>query len=365
MTTTGQAEPDRAVGRWTGVAAVLLGAVAMSVGIGVGLRWLAAGAVTWKSIGASILFGAGAVLCVLGGRWATNGKPLALRVVSIVLLAVVAAVMVWTATPAVMATNVPPTTDSSSDLGMGGRDVRFHTGDGEQLWGWYVPPPDGKTVVIRHGAGSSASNVLAHARVLVANDYGVLMTDARGHGLSEGKAMDFGWYGDEDIRAAMNFLSRQPEVDPSRIAVVGLSMGGEEAIGAAGSDDRVAAVVAEGATARTDEDKSWLVGEYGWRGWLQMKLEWLQYTLADLLTRADRPQSLAASAIGASPRPILMITAGDIPDEGDSARHIAATADNVSVWEVPEAGHIQGLTVAPVDWEATVVGFLEAALGRD
>ena len=32
------------------------------------------------------------------------------------------------------------------------------------------------------------------------------MMDARGHGLSEGRAMDFGWYGDEDVVAGVELL---------------------------------------------------------------------------------------------------------------------------------------------------------------
>ena len=67
-----------------------------------------------------------------------------------------------------------------------------------------------------------------------------------------------------------------------RIAVLGLSMGGEEAIGAAGADGRIAAVVAEGATGRTDADKAWFADLYGFRGRIQLGLEWLQYTLTDL-----------------------------------------------------------------------------------
>lgn len=78
--------------------------------------------------------------------------------------------------------------------------------------------------------------------------------------------MDFGWHGEADIAAAIDFLTRQPSVDTDRIVVVGLSMGAEEAIGAIGVDSRIAAVVAEGASARTDEDKTWLVDVYLWRG---------------------------------------------------------------------------------------------------
>jgi dienelactone hydrolase len=175
--------------------------------------------------------------------------------------------------------------------------------------------------------------------------------------------MDFGWYGDADIAAAIDFLTGQPEVDPDRIVVVGFSMGGEEAIGAVAADARIAAVVAEGASARTDADKAWLAGVYGWRGWVQIRLEWVQYTLTDLLTPASKPGSLAESAAAASPRPILMIAAGNVTEESNAAQHVqAAAGGNVSVWTVPGADHIGGLTVVPEEWEETVITFLDSAI---
>ena len=73
-----------------------------------------------------------------------------------------------------------------------------------------------------------------------------------------------------------------------KVAVVGMSMGGEEAIGAIGSDHRIAAVIAEGATARTDLDKGWLGEVYGARGWIQLKLEWLQYRVHGLAHRCTQ-----------------------------------------------------------------------------
>jgi pimeloyl-ACP methyl ester carboxylesterase len=218
-------------------------------------------------------------------------------------------------------------------------------------------------VILRHGSGSDAYSVQSQARVLVDHGYGILMTDARGHGRSDGTAMDFGWHGDADTTAALDFLVGLPEVDENRIAVVGMSMGGEEAIGAAGSDERIAAVVAEGATARTDQDKNWLIDAYGWRGRVQVGLEWLQYGLTELLSGSERPISLAEAAADASPRPILMITGGAVPDEALAAAHVRAVAgDNVSVWTVPGAGHTQGLAVSQKDWEQMVIGFLDQAL---
>ena len=111
-------------------------------------------------------------------------------------------------------------------------------------------PRNHAAVVLLHGAGSTRSSVLDHAVVLANHGYGVLLFDARGHGRSGGRAMDFGWYGDKDVTAAVSFLQTRPDVDDDLIAAVGLSMGGEEAIGAAASDRRIRAVVAEGATHR-------------------------------------------------------------------------------------------------------------------
>ena len=68
--------------------------------------------------------------------------------------------------------------------------------------------------------------------------------------------MDFGWYGDRDVNGAVQFVARQADVGNGRILAVGLSMGGEEAIGAAASNPRICGVVAEGATGRTAADRA-------------------------------------------------------------------------------------------------------------
>ena len=365
ITTTKRGMPDSPatrVRRTEGLAVSLLAISGIAIGIGIGIRWVAAGAVTWESMAGLATLAGSLILMVWALRRATCGMKRVPRMLAGSLMIVAASVLVWTLTPAVIATQVPPTSHSTAGLGLGGREVRFDTSDGVRLWGWYVPPPEGRVVVLRHGAGSTASDIRQQASVLVENGYGVLMTDARGHGLSEGTAMDFGWHGDDDIAAAVIFLTQQPEVDDKKIAVMGMSMGGEEAIGAMAADQRIRAVVAEGATARTYSDKVWLEDEFGWRGWIQVRLEWLQYTATDLLTRAVKPESLASAARRASPRPILLIAGAKSPDESRAAEFIGADTDNVTIWTVPNAGHIQGVTVAREDWENRVVRFLDDAL---
>ena len=134
--------------------------------------------------------------------------------------------------------------------------------------------------------------------------------------------MDFGWYGNEDTTAAVSFLQAQPDVDDERIAAVGMSMGGEEVIGAAAADSRIRAVVAEGATNRVTGDKAWLSDEFGWRGAVQERVEWLLYSTTDLLTDAAPPMTLRDAVAAASPRPVLLIAGGDVADEGRAGRYI-------------------------------------------
>ena len=176
---------------------------------------------------------------------------------------------------AVAVTNVPVTAVGQADpagAGLAFRDVSLTTPDGVQLSGWYIPGSSGAAIALVHGSGSTRSDVLPHAQVLARNGFGILLFDSRGHGRSVGRAMDFGWYGDQDVTAAVDFLASRPEVTGGRIGVVGISMGGEEAIGAMAADPRIRAVVAEGATNRTAADKAWLPTVYGVRGTLQQAL---------------------------------------------------------------------------------------------
>jgi dienelactone hydrolase len=200
--------------------------------------------------------------------------------------------------------------------------------------------------------------------VLARHGFGVLLIDARGHGGSGGRAMDFGWHGDADIAAATAYLANRPDVDRSRIGVVGMSMGGEQALGASATNQLIRVVVAEGATARTAADAAWLSDQFGVRGLLQEQLEWVQDWVTDTLTSASVPVSLRAAVAASGDTRYLLITGGEVADEGHAAAHVAAGApDRVQIWTVPGAGHTAGLRAQPEQWEARVISFLTDSLG--
>jgi hypothetical protein len=61
---------------------------------------------------------------------------------------------------------------------------------------------------------------------------------------------------------------------------------------------------------------------YGFRGQIQLGLEWLQFTLTDLLTDASKPITLVDAVRATAPRPVLLIAAGGVPDEGHAAAYV-------------------------------------------
>jgi dienelactone hydrolase len=351
-----------------GALEVAAGLLYLPVGIGIGLPHLAkAGAHALTLAGLAALVG-GLVLLGAGGAVLMRATRRWLRPAVVLVELLVAGLAALTFGQAVAATNVPRTDVGATrpiDLGLAYRDVEFRTADGVRLSGWYVPTQAGAAVVLLHGAGSTRSSVLDHAVVLGRAGYGILLFDARGHGRSGGRAMDFGWYGDADIAAAVTFLQAQPDVDDERIAAVGMSMGGEEAIGAAAGDPRIKAVVAEGATNRAAGDKAWLSDEYGLRGALQEGVERLVYGAADLLTSASPPVTLHDAVAASAPRPVLLIAGGAMPDEAMAGRYIrSASPDTVELWEVAGAGHTGARRAEPDGWEQRVTTFLDGALGR-
>ncbi|GAB4425450.1 MAG: alpha/beta fold hydrolase [Chloroflexi bacterium OHK40] len=83
------------------------------------------------------------------------------------------------------------------------------------------------------------------AKALNAAGYVALVFDYRGFGDSEGpRGRLIPSEQVDDARAALTFLSDQPTVDPARLAVIGISLGGAHAVSTAALDHRVCAAVA-------------------------------------------------------------------------------------------------------------------------
>jgi uncharacterized protein len=352
---------DRGCGR----VAVVVGVVVLAIGVGF-MPYVVKDGRSLEAVAGTVAVVAGLVLAVAGTVLTTRGRRTIRRIAAGAGTVILAVVVTFVVGPAVAATNVPrPAVGAApASRGLVYESVTVTTDDGVRLGGWYVASTNRAAVVLLHGAGSTRSGVLDEAAVIAAHGFGVLMIDARGHGDSGGRAMDFGWHGDADIAAATAFLADRPDVDPQRIGVAGMSMGGEEALGASATNQLIRAVVAEGATARNAADEAWLSDEFGVRGLVQQQLERLQDVVTEALTNASVPTSMREAVETSGDTRYLLITAGKVADEGHAAAYVAAGAPSrVDTWTVPEAGHTAGLQTQPEEWEARVIAFLTDSLG--
>lgn len=224
----------RAGDRARGTVAAAAGIVALAVGVGF-LPFAVKDSSSLPAVAGMVLLVAGLLLAATGTVLGTRGRPVAWRIAAGVGTLVASVLAAFIVSPAVAATNVPrPSIGATpASVGLAYESVTLTTTDRVRLAGWYLPSTNRAAVVLLHGAGSTRSNVLDVAAVLAQHEFGVLLVDARGHGGSGGRAMDFGWRGDPDIAAATAYLANRPDVDRWRIGVVGMSMGGEQALGPA------------------------------------------------------------------------------------------------------------------------------------
>ena len=242
------------------------------------------------------------------------------------------------------------------NLGATPENVSFTTSDGLRLEGWFVPSRNGATVIAFPGR----SGPQQHARMLVSHGYGVLLFDRRGEGASEGDPNVFGWKGDRDLDAALDYLRGRPDVDPERIGGIGLSVGGEMLIHAAAHSDSLKAIVSEGSTGQSIRDGIANAGI-------------LQGFLADagstagtaLFTSTLPPPSLKSEVAKIAPRAVFLIygehgqgSTEEKPNQG----FYAAAGRPKQIWEVPNGQHIAGITTEPAEYERRVIGFFDREL---
>ena len=276
-----------------------------------------------------------------------------------VLIGAVAIVVVYQTVPplgwAYLATHAARAEVPAADLGAAYEDVTLTTSDGLELEGWYVPSQNGAAVIVFPGRQRSQH----HARMLVEHGYGVLLFDRRGEGASEGAGNMFGWGGERDIFAAIDFLESRPDVDPDRIGGLGLSVGGELMLQAAAQDERLAAVVSEGAGARSMKEQ--LQDHPQSEVWPILPAVALQTGAPALLGHhATAPAHRARPRDRTAPGAVHLGTRRRQHRDHQPAFHRLA-GPRAEIWEI-DAPHIEGITTHPEEYERRVMGFLDRAL---
>jgi uncharacterized protein len=250
---------------------------------------------------------------------------------------------------------VPP-----DQLGVAHENVSFTTSDGLNLEGWYIPSKNGAAVISFPGRKGPQKQ----ARLLARHGYGVLLFDRRGEGRSDGEPNSWGWGGEKDIKAAVAFLQRRPDVEPGRIGGIGLSVGGEMMLDAASDTKSLAAVVSEGAGARVFSEEM----DFDMTG-LEKATNaapaWIKQASIAVFANQSPPTNLKDLVPKIAPRALLLIAAPNSGHGEDLNRgYHAAAGEPKTLWEIPESGHVGGLEARPAEYERRVVRFFDQALLR-
>jgi hypothetical protein len=133
-------------------------------------------------------------------------------------------------------------TATPRDVGLKYEDVYFKTKDGLTLNAWFVPAnrPYG-TVLFFHGNAGSLSERVGKMRAFHELRFNILGVDYRGYGRSEGKPSEKGIY--LDAQAACDYLLTREDVDPKKIIIYGVSLGGAVAVDLAARRPAAALIV--------------------------------------------------------------------------------------------------------------------------
>ena len=247
--------------------------------------------------------------------------------------------------------------ETPADRGLSYEDASFVTPDGLTLRGWYIHSKNDAAVVLLHGLASNRLSLLDVAAALARHGYGVLLFDLRAHGDSEGELLPFGGNEVEDVRAAVDYLQRRADVDSERIGALGWSLGAQTSLLAAARDDAIKAVVADAPCCTTFQD--WPpprnLGEA-----LYVPYDLVFYQFLKWRTGVTEPVSVRDAMGRIAPRPILLIGGGI--EQYRLEYLLAAAGEPKSLWIIPEAGHIQGFSLRPQEYEERMARFFDQAL---
>lgn len=256
-----------------------------------------------------------------------------------------------------MTTHAPRWAIDASALGVPHQEVGIPTSAGRELSAWYVPSTNGAAVLVSHGSGGSRARVMEEIRMLARHGYGVLAFDLAGNGESEGHSNGLGDNAQPAVDAALGYLTRRPDVDAGRIAGFGSSLGGEVLLEATARDQRLRAVVSDGAARPADSQK---VNDPPFAERALGKL--MMHAVRGISGTRPAP-SLFGLMPRIAPRPTLLIAGGGDPMEIPTNRaYRDAGGPTAELFELPDAGHTAGLQRHPREYEQRVIGFLDKAL---
>ncbi|SDM93122.1 Alpha/beta hydrolase family protein [Paenibacillus sp. yr247] len=260
-----------------------------------------------------------------------------------------------------------PVDDLPEHYGLHKQDITFPSQTSDVLLdGWFfkspIAPTDANpmTVIMSHGyAGTRLEKglpALALAKSIVAAGYHVLMFDFRNSGNSEGSLTTVGYLENQDVLGAIKWVH---EHVPSKICLIGFSMGGSTSILAAAEEPAVLGVITDSAFSQLSP---YLRDNLPvWSNLPRFPFTPLILTILPRLIGINPRKVDALAAVDhIYPRPILFIHSQDddaIPWSNSEAmwsRH----PDAFELWITKKAGHVGSYQMQPEAYTQRVLAFL-------
>jgi alpha-beta hydrolase superfamily lysophospholipase len=236
-------------------------------------------------------------------------------------------------------------------------DVTLHTADGLALRAWFSPGVRGAVVILVHGLFGNRMSLEPDARVFARHGYGVLLFDSRASGDSQGSVACWGDRDQLDARAAVDYALSRPEIDPSRVGMLGFSVGGSTVALESSQDSRVRAVILYATWTSLDREIRTNHRQFG-------PLSWGPILLVMRSVGIDPRHVTPLEHIAAiSPRPLLMITGTADTDTPVSVMQqlFQRAGEPKDLWIVENAVHGGYRATAPAEYETRVISFLDRA----
>jgi fermentation-respiration switch protein FrsA (DUF1100 family) len=255
-----------------------------------------------------------------------------------------------------------PITGTPADQGLGYEDVTLTTSDGLRISGWYIPGKKSEAIIIVHGIWANKQAILPAAIMLAEAGYHVLAIDLRGHGLSEGKQISYGYYEALDVQAGVNYLLGRSEIE--NVGVMGYSLGGAAVIRATAIDERIQALVVESSfSSLSDAVHDGFSRETGLPGW----------PFAPLIVRAaEKELGLTVEQVNSArdlatmwPRPILIIHGSDddLFPVSHAYKMYEAAQEPKDIWIIEGLKHDYPIKYKEA-YQKRVLGFFEKAFAQ-
>lgn len=245
------------------------------------------------------------------------------------------------------------------------QDVSVTDSDGAQLQAWFARPAhgNGDAVILLHGVGDNREGMMGFAELFLAHGYAVLLPDSRGQGASGG-ILTYGLKEAGDVHRWYNWLAAQQH--PSCVFGMGESMGAAVVLQSLETTP-FCAVIAESAFASFRQIAYIRVGQIfhtgSWPGRFALRpaVE-LAFLYGQLTRGVNLADASPEDAVAGSRVPILLIhgLADDNIPPHQSEMIRAHNPADITLWEVPGAGHCGAVNVAGQEFDDRVLGWFKS-----